>query len=489
VAVVASAVTVALVAVSPGYGYHRDELYFRTAGRHLDWGYPDQPPITPLLARAASELFGDSLVGLRAASAVAAGLVVLLCGLITRELGGDRAAQALAAGCMAVASYLLAVGHTLSTSTFDLLAWAALSWAVVRALRVGGWAWPAVGVIGGLGLQNKTLLALLLAGLLAGVLAAGPREVLRGPGPWVAAGIAAVLWAPNLAWQATHGWPLLTLSSAIAAGSSISSQPRWLFLPFQLVLVSPLLVPVWAAGLWRLARDPSLRRYRTFAVAYPLLAVVLIAAGGKPYYLAGLYPVLLAAGAEPTLRWVRGGARGRGRASLRGALLGAALVVSAMVNGTLMLPLVPERDLASTPVVAVYPDAGETVGWPAFVRTVAAVRDTLPPAERASAVLLTRNYGEAGAIDRFGPPLGLPNAYSGHNSYAEWGPPPEAPATVIAVGYQRADLQRWFGSVEQAARIDNGIGLRNDEQGAPVWVCRQRLAPWASLWPQLRHIG
>lgn len=512
---VACAVTAALLAVSPGYGYHRDELYFLTAGRHLDWGYPDQPPITPLLARVATELFGDSLVGLRLPSALAAGLVVLLGGLIARELGGDRAAQALAAGAVAVSAYLLAVGHTLSTSTFDLLAWTALSWAVIRALRVGGKAWLAVGVIGGVGLENKTLPALLLAALLAGVLVVGPREVLRGP--WagfsphsparpqerssrarfevgagravIAGGIAALLWAPNLAWQAAHGWPLLTLAGAIAAGSSTSSQPRWLFLPFQLVLVSPLLVPVWAAGLWRLARHPDVRRYRAFAVAYPLLAAVFIAAGGKPYYLAGLYPVLLAAGAEPTLRWVRGGACGRGCAPVRVALLGAAVALSAAVNATLMLPLVPERDLASTPVVAVYPDVGETVGWPAFARTVATVHDTLPPTERAGAVLLTRNYGEAGAIDRFGPTLGLPNAYSGHNSYAEWGPPPEAPAAVIAVGYQRAELRQWFGSVEQAARIDNGVGLRNSEQGAPVWVCRQRLAPWSTLWPQLRHIG
>lgn len=134
----AGAVAVVLVAMSWGYGYHRDELYFLQAGRHLAVGYPDQPLLTPLLARAATELFGASLVGMRLVSAVAAGLVVLLCGLIVREFGGGRGPQALAAGCMAVSSFLLAVGHTLSTSTFDLLAWAALCWLVVRALRDGG---------------------------------------------------------------------------------------------------------------------------------------------------------------------------------------------------------------------------------------------------------------------------------------------------------------------------------------------------------------
>ncbi|MBO0875416.1 MAG: glycosyltransferase family 39 protein [Pseudonocardia sp.] len=250
----------------------------------MDWGYPDQPPFTPLLARAASELFGDSLVGLRVASAVAAGVVVPLCGLIARELGGGRAAQVLAAGCMAVSAYLLAVGHPLSTSTFDLLAWAALSWAVVRALRAGGRAWVTVGVIGGLGLQIKTLPALLLAALLVGVLTVGPRGALgfrirRGSGAWLACGIAAVLWAPNVVWQATHGWSLLTLSGAIAAGSSISGQPRWLFLPFQLVLVSPLLVPVWAAGLWWLAKDPEPQRYRAFWATCAVSSGVLVPSG------------------------------------------------------------------------------------------------------------------------------------------------------------------------------------------------------------------
>ena len=481
---ISAVVAAALVAVSGRYGYHRDELYFLQAGQHPAFGYLDQPPLTPLLARAASELFGDSLVGLRLASALAAGLVVLLTGLIAREFGGGRGPQALAAGCMAVSSILLVVGHLLSTSTFDLLAWTALSWLVVRALRDGGGAWLAVGLVAGIGLQNKTLVAFLLAGLSVGLLVAGPRAALRSRWPWAAAGIALVLWTPNLVWQAVHGWPQLELSAAIAAGSSGTSEPRWLFLPFQLVLISPLLVPVWAAGLWRLARDPGLRPYRAFAVAYPLLAAVFLVTGGKPYYLAGLYPVLLAAGAQPTLCWARAGASGARR-----VLLGLSIGLSAAVAAVLMLPLVPVQHLAATPIVDINYDAGETVGWPAFTRTVARVHGGLPAAERDDAIVLTRNYGQAGAVGRFGAELGLPPAYSGHNSYAEWGPPPETAATTIVIGYERARLEQWFGSVEEAARIDNGVGLDNDEQGTPVWICRDRLAPWAQLWPQLRHLG
>jgi 4-amino-4-deoxy-L-arabinose transferase-like glycosyltransferase len=483
-AVAGAAVTAVLVAASGGYGYHRDELYFLQAGQHPAFGYLDQPPLTPLLARAASELFGDSLVGLRLASAVAAGLVVLLAGLIAREFGGGRGPQVLAAACTGVSSILLAAGHLLSTTTFDLLAWAALSWLTVRALRDGGRAWLWVGLVAGIGLQNKMLVAFLLVGLAAGILIAGPRAVLRSPWPWAAAAIMLILLAPNLVWQAANGWPLLALSAAIAAGSSGTSEPWYVFLPFQLVLVSPLLVPVWAAGLWRLARDPRLRPYRAFAVAYPLLAVVFMATGGKPYYLAGLYPVLLAAGAEPVLRWVRA------RASvLRGVLLGSALVLGAAVNAVLMLPLVPVQHLAATPITDVNYDAGETVGWPAFVRTVAAAQTALPAAERAGAVVLTANYGQAGAVDHYGGELGLPRAYSGHNSYADWGPPPESATTTIVVGFDGQPIERWFGSCAEAVRIDNGVGLDNEEQGTPVRVCRDRSAPWVQIWPHLRHVG
>lgn len=480
----AVAVTAVLMACAGSYGYHRDELYFLRAGQELAFGYVDQPPFSPLLARAASELFGPSLVGLRLPSALAAGLVVMCTALLAREFGGGRGAQVLAATCMAVSSILLAVGHLLSTSTFDLLAWAAVSWLAVRALRLGGRSWLLVGVAAGVGLQNKSLVVFLLVGLAFGVLATGPRTALRGRWPLLAGAVALAMWTPYLLWQAGHGWPQLEVSTAIAAGDSGTSEPRWLFLPYQLVLVSPLLVPVWAAGLWRLARDPGLRPYRAFAIAYPVLAMVFLVVGGKPYYLAGLYPVLLAAGADPTLRWA-----GRGGARLRTGILVAAVAVSAAVSAVLFLPLVPAQALADTPVVDINYDAGETVGWPAFARTIDMVHSALPEQERASAIVVTRNYGQAGAVDRYRADLGLPPAYSGHNSYAHWGPPAEAGSPAIVVGYDREQLRRWFGSVEPAARIDNGVGLDNDEQGTAVWVCRGRLAPWSVLWPELRRFG
>jgi hypothetical protein len=258
---------------------------------------------------------------------------------------------------------------------------------------------------------------------------------------------------------------MLALSEAIAGGSSGSSEPRWLFLPFQLVLVGVFLAPVWIVGLWRLWRDP---RLRAFAVAYAVLALVFLVTGGKPYYLAGLYPLLLAAGAEPVLRRVGGW------------WAGIAVAATAVGSALVVLPIVPAAELAQTPIPGIYGEAGEQIGWPELAATVAAVHATVP-----DAVVLTRNYGEAGAIDWFGPGP----AYSGHNAYADWRVPPESATTAVVVGYDEQQLRRWFGTIERAAVIDNGAGLDNDEQGTPVWVARDRLAPWALLWPQLRHVS
>jgi hypothetical protein len=485
VAGVAGAVAALLIGLSGRYGYHRDELYTLAAGRHLAWGYPDQPPFVAVLARLLSLVAPGSLVVLRLPSALAVAAVVVLAGLLTRELGGQRAAQALAAAAMAVAPLLLGAGHLLSTTTFDLLAWAVLLWLVVRVLRTGDHRLLLVcGAVAGLGLLNKDLVAFLLAALVVGIAVAGPRRVLASPWLWAGGAVALLLWAPYLWWQARHGWPQWQVGRAVAAGSSGSSQPRVLFLPIQLGLVSPWLAPIWITGLVRLFRDPVLRWCRALGWAYLLLAALLLVVGGKPYYLGGFFPVLLAAGAQPTVDWVR-----RRRPRLRRTLVGAALVLSAAGAVLVTLPVLPLGALHRTPIVAVNYDTGETIAWPTYVGEIAGAFRGLPPAEQAGTVILTSNYGEAGAVDRYGPALGLPAAYSGHNGYWYWGPPPATVDTVVAVGFDRAILERAFAEVRLVARLDNHLRIGNDEQGRPVWVCAQPRGTWSTLWPDFRSLG
>ena len=316
-AALAAGVTLLLLAVAARYGPHRDEMYFLRAGREPAFGYVDQPPLTPLLAHAMDALFGGSLVGLRVPSALMAGLVVLLTGLLAREFGGGRGAQLIAAASTAVSSFLLAMGHLLSTTTVDLLVWTPLSWLVVRALRDGGAVWLAVGAVAGIGLENKLQPAFLLAGVLPGYCwrARGRRSGRGGRG-----------WAGrSRSRSGRRTWCGRPRTGSRCSRSRRRSPPaaRRPASPGTCSAVpagagEPVAGAGVGAGLVAARARPGARPWRAFALAYVLVVVVFMATGGKPYYVAGLYPVLLAAGAAP-VRAGPGGARRTRRAARGGA--------------------------------------------------------------------------------------------------------------------------------------------------------------------------
>ncbi len=460
--------------VSPRYGYHRDELYFLAAGRHLAWGYPDQPPMAPFFAKVMSAIAPGSLVLLRLPAALATGGTVAITGLIAREFGAERRAQLLAAVVVATGAVFLGAGHLLGTTVFDLLAWSILLLLLVQLLRTGNdTLWLPIGVVAGLGLLDNTLVAFLLASVGAGVLAAGPRRLLRSP--WLLAGalVAAAMWAPYVVWQARHGWPQLAESRAIAAGQSGTSQPRWQIVPYQLLLVGPWTAPVWIAGLVRLWRDRALRWCRCLGIAYAVLAAIVVTTGGKGYYLAGMVPLLAAAGAQPALDWLR-----RGRRHRVAAIGASVLTVPAIA---VALPVLPQSTFATSGLAGLNYDLGEQVAWPSYVAQIGA-------AYRASGAtaVVTSNYGEAGAVDHYGARHGLPHAYSGQTGYWYWGPPPVHADPVLAVGFDRGFLRTVFRDVRQVGRLDNHLGLDDDEQHAPLWLCSGLRSEWRTAWPRFK---
>jgi 4-amino-4-deoxy-L-arabinose transferase-like glycosyltransferase len=478
---VAGLLTGVLIAFAARYGYHRDELYFIECGKHLAWGYPDQPPFVPLVARLMTDLAPGSLVLLRLPSAIAGGALAVLTALLTRELGGRGTAQVLAAAVIATAPVVIGASHLLSTTTFDLPVWALLCLILLRILRTGNdRLWLVAGLVAGVGLLDTDLVAFLVFAVAVAMAAVGPRRAFRSGWFYAGAAIALALWSPYLGWQGSHGWPELAVAHSIAAGNSGTSAPWWLIVPEQLVLVPVYFAPVWIAGLVRLLADPALRWCRTVGVAYPVLALAFMVTGGKPYYLAGMFPVLLAAGAQPTVDWI-------GRAQQRRRRMVAAGLVLSLLELPITLPVLPVSLVHDTPIVALNYDAGETIGWPAFVSEIGAVYRSLPAGQRASAIVLTSNYGEAGAVDRFGPADGLPAAYSGHNAFWYWGPPPASAATAVVVGYARAQLG-FCRSVRLAARLNNRQRVSDQEQGAPVWICQPNRS-WAAIWPSQRHFG
>jgi 4-amino-4-deoxy-L-arabinose transferase-like glycosyltransferase len=480
VGVIAAAQAVLLIATSTRYGYHRDEMYFIVSGSHPAFGYPDQPPLVPVLCWAMNHLVAGSLLVLRLPSAAAAAATTLIASLVAREVGGGPRAQIIAAVCTASSGFALATGHFVTTTTFDLLSTTALCWLLLRALlRHSGRALLGAGVIAGVGCEAKPQVALVAVGVVVILALVGPRWPFRSA--WLAMAVvaAALIAGPYVVWQATHGWPQVTVAGNVA-GSAEGGRAG--FIPFQLVMVSPVLAPVWIAGLIAPFRRPALRDVRFLPLLYLALAVAYLVGNGKAYYLASLYPVLLGIGALPVADWTY-----RRRATLRTTLLTVGVAVSIVVSAVIALPLLPPKQLQGSVVMAINPDQGETVGWPKFIDTVSQAWQSIPAAQRAHAVIFTENYGEAGAIDLLGGSHGLPRAYSGHNGFSEWGQPSANATSALVIGYDGPfDAAPSFIGCTTLARVDNGVGLDNDEQGLPVMLCHPS-ASWAKLWPRLRH--
>jgi 4-amino-4-deoxy-L-arabinose transferase-like glycosyltransferase len=488
VVVVGGVVFAVLMALSTRYGFNRDELYFLGCAQHLQASYVDQPVLTPLLAWVSLKLFGVSLAGLRLWPALAAWATVVVAGLTARELGGGRRAQLLAATATATMPALLAIDHLTGPTAFDVLAWAGLALVAAKIGRTGDCRWWLVGgVVLGLGLANKHSVGFFAVALFVGALLSGGRRLVLNR--WFLGGavIAAAFTVPDIWWQAQHQWATIAMTQALnSENGGLGNIANWIV--GQLIMTALALVWVWLGGLrflWRSERP----LWRALAWAYGLLFVMFaLTTGGKIYYLAGAYIYLLAAGAVAIDRWL---AARPGR--LRRVLLST--VVSAAVALPIVLPVLPAADIGW--IYKVNQTPAESIGWPQLVSTVRAVWTSLPPEQRASAVIVTSNYGEAGAIDELGRGSGLPEAVSGHNTYWWWGPGNPQATTVVAVltgpaegsGGGIASLRQFFTSVQAVATLSNPNGLHNQESGGHVYLCTGPRHPWAQLWPLLRHYG
>jgi hypothetical protein len=472
---VAAALAVLLLIMVNRYGPHRDELYFVAAGQHLAWGYPDQPLFTPLLARIATELAPYNLLVLRLPSLIGVVALVTCAAAFARLLGGGRGAQVLTASTVAASVITVTLGHRLSTATFDTLIWTAVLLVVGHALRDDRpRLWLIAGLLAGLGLNNKTAVVVLLFAILIGVLLVPScRAQLRTPYPWVGGLIAILLWLPNLVWQVLHSWPVLALGADIAEEFG-GLAGRLGLLALALVMFSPVIAIVWIYGLVQLFRVPDWARLRPIAVAFLVATVVFVIAGGKGYYLAGAIVPLVAAGCTAlAARW----------SARRLVAAGVVLAVSAAVAWPAFVPVLPVRTYAASFYPALDSDQLETIGWPEFAATVRATVDSLPADQRTSAVVFTRNYGEAGALEWYG--LGRP-VFSGHNAYADWGPPPEGARPVLVIGL--ADPAANFTDCRLAAMINNDADAENEERGRPIWVCAAPQGGWAEQWARLVHL-
>ncbi|HUN30154.1 MAG TPA: glycosyltransferase family 39 protein, partial [Alphaproteobacteria bacterium] len=490
------------------YGYFRDELYFIACGRHLAWGYVDQPPLVALVAWLAQPEH-DGLIALRLLPALAAGFAAFVAVQIARDLGGGRFAQWLAGIAVALTPAYLLLGNLLTTTSFEPLSWTLVIWLVIRSVALkqprrgtAAKTWLTIAAAASFGLYGKYSMALLLAALLAGLLATKERRILATPWLAISASVVAVVMLPNLWWQAAHGWPFLAvlqgdaahrhafnngwlLESQNLAGNAIS------FAAEQLVYTNPLASPVWLAGLiapfaWRRLRD-----LRFLSIAYVVLFATAVMLEAKGYYIIGIYGALLAMGSVVVER-----AAGWLRIALFAALTAAAvatmplsipvLSIDGFISYTRVLGLTG-RDGA--PAHLIQPIYAEEFGWDRLARDVASVYAALPAATRATTAIYADTYADAGAIDFFGPAHDLPSAISSQNSYWLWGTHGYDGTRLIAIGASRIDLlRRYYHSCRLIATSNEPLKWVV-EGPAPIYLCTGPVMPLDQIWPHLRWYG
>jgi len=476
---IAAAFVAVELAVSDRYGFQQDELYFIEAGRHLAFGYVDQPPLAPLLTRITG-LLGVSPTAIRIVPALAGGAIVVAAARFAALFGAGRLGRVLAALATACAPVLLGSDHIANTTPLELLAWAVVLLCVATALlrHRPRW-WLGAGAAAGAGLETNNLMVMLLAGVALGILVSGYRSALRTRWPWLGAGLAAVIWAPNVIWQATHGWPQLAMASALHQENSTVADYAG-GLPAQVLYAGLLMAPLVIAGFIRLWRTPEVR---FIAVTATLIVVYVLAwVPGKPYYADGVLPAVLAAGAVAAERWT---ARTRWPRTLRGIVL-AAPVVGMAVLLPYTLPVLPVADLHTTHQAN--STLGDTVGWPQLTAAVAGQTADLVRAGQPPTSIFTGYYGEAAALDVLGSAYHLPPVLSGHNAYWMWGPGPASDHAVLVVD-ALGQLKPYFASCRLLTTYHAPYGVQNDWTGLQIGVCTGPVAGWRTLWPHLKYYG
>jgi len=479
---------------NPHYGFFRDELYFIICGRHPQWGYVDQPPIAPLLA-AASQLLGHSLLLLRAVPAAFGATGVYVTCLLALELGGGAFAQLVAALAAFFAPVLMNFAMKVSPDMVGLWLWPLAALYVLRLTRGADprW-WLAVGAIVGVCLQSKYTVAFFVFSLLLGLLLTPERRILSSR--WLLAGglVGALIALPNFLWQAHYSFPMLELLRAGQHGKNLIVSPLT-YLFQQLLITNVFLAPIWIAGLGWLLWNA---RARFLGLAFVLLVALMILAHGKHYYPADAYPVVLAAGGVVIEAWTRR------RPKVRGAVIGAVIALG-MLFVPVAMPVLAEEQVVSYTrwlqdmlhvrreavatdherLGALPSDWADMHGWPELAATVGRVYRSLPPDERAQAVIATNNYGEAAGIEFFGRPYGLPAVISGHNQYFLWGPRGYSGDVLIDVGGDCAAREGLFRSAERAATFTSPW-IQPYEDHLLIMVCRGIRRPLADLWPEVK---
>jgi len=469
------------------YGFHQDEMIVLDNANNLDWGYVEYPPLTPFLARIELTLFGLSLVNARTFSALAFSIVLVLTGLMARELGGGRSAQILAALAASIAPFALIQGALIQYVNFDFLWSVLIAYLVIRLLKSEDprW-WIPIGVVIGLGMMTKYTMIMFVAGLVGGVLLTDARRYLKSPWLWGGVALSLLIFLPNLIWQIQHDFISLDFLSSIHArdvgiGRAASYIPEQFFSN-----ANPFVLTIWITGLIYYFKGEAGKRYRLIGWMYVIPFFIYLFTQGRAYYLACAYPMLIAAGAVVWQRRLEGMSAQKARTSLRTTWVGIAL--GALLGAFLALPIAPINSAWWNVVSKVHDTFTEQVGWHDMIQTVGGIYAELPDSEKAQAGILAGENDEAAALNLYGGEYGLPKAISGSDTFWMRGYGNPAPVTLIVVGFSYEDVNLMFKQCEVAGTVTNLYGVENDLLDPPsIFVCRDPRFSWDELWKNLQR--
>jgi hypothetical protein len=478
------------------YGYFRDELYYIACGRHLAFGYVDQPPLSIVLLQLSQSLLGNSLFAIRLLPGLAGAATVVLTGLIARELGGRGWAIALGCAGSLCALFNLAVANFFSMNVFEPLYWMGCIYLLIRITNGGSpilWLW--FGALLGLGLENKHSTAFFTAGIFVALVLTPERRHFAEKWIWFGGLIAFAIALPNILWQLRNHWPTYELLSNIAhSDKNIALSPAQ-FISQQIVFMNPGSLPLWLAGLCWVFGSREGRRYMALGIIYLVTLAEFIILHGKSYYLAPAYPMLLAAGGVAVervfanrLKWCKPAlliailATGALFAPLAVPILPPGKLVAYMRAIGLQLPRTETSHTAPLPQLF-----ADQFGWQEMVASVAHVYHHLRPEDEKRAAIFCQNYGEAGAIDFFGPKFGLPPAISGHQNYFLWGPRDWTGEVALVLDTRDDDERELFASVEDLGQIVSSPWAMPFERRMHIYLCRNLKMNVGGLWPRLKN--
>lgn len=483
---IAGAQVILHLATNVRYGFHRDELQFLTDARHLDWGFVPYPPFTAFVEHVSLAVFGISLTALRLASVLCQAIAIVATGLMARDLGGNRWAQAAAAFAVALSPLPLFNGTEFQYTSFDFLWWVLTAFFTVRLLTAEDprW-WLAIGAVIGLGLETKYAIVFFIAGLVGGLLLTGARRYLASRFFWLGVAISLVLFLPNLLWLARHDFISYTFLQHIHARDVSQGRADGFLVDQIRICINAAAAPIALIGLIAFARNS---RYRMLAWMWIIPVTLLFVAKGRGYYAAGAYPMLLAMGAASAQHWLAS-LPALVRRSVASLYFASLAVVGAYVVA-IIVPLAsagPLRDFA----LKNNGDLREELGWQELVSTVAAIRDSLPPDQQAHLGITVQNYGEEGAIGLFGPAHGLPQPISTTNSAWLRGYPTPPPTTFIVLGIDREEADSIFTACRWAGHNGNPEGIRNEESidHPDIFICGPPRHSWPEFWKKHHDFG